>query len=55
MRYNRKTTIIEDGTLWALARQNGTEFVNFLESFSAMKKGYSAGALEYQLIVARKP
>jgi tocopherol O-methyltransferase len=42
--------IIQDQTLWDTARQVGPAFVDFLVSFDAMKHGYEARALEYQMI-----
>lgn len=30
-------------------------FVHFLDPFATMKRGYEAKALEYQLIISRKP
>jgi tocopherol O-methyltransferase len=47
--------IIQDESLWVTARGLGADFVDFLASFTAMKNGYEAKALEYQLIVCRKP
>ena len=47
--------IIRDGALWDTAHNFGPEFVHFLDSFAAMKRGYEAEALEYQLIVCRRP
>ncbi len=47
--------IIQDEKLWQTARELGEDFVHFLDSFSAMKRGYEAGALEYQLVISRKP
>jgi tocopherol O-methyltransferase len=47
--------IIQDPNLWNAARELGEDFVHFLDSFAAMKRGYEAKALEYQLVIARKP
>jgi len=47
--------IIQDERLWVTARELGTDFVDFLSSFTAMKTGYEASALQYQLIICRKP
>jgi tocopherol O-methyltransferase len=47
--------IIEDKSLWQIAHEFGEDFVHFLDSFAAMKRGYEAKALEYQLIISRKP
>lgn len=37
------------------AHEPGEDFVHFLDSFAAMKRGYEARALEYQLVISRKP
>ena len=47
--------IIQDESLWQTARDIGADFVHFLDSFAAMKRGYEAKALEYQLIISHKP
>lgn len=47
--------IIQDRSLWQTAHELGEDFVHFLDSFAAMKRGYEAKALEYQLIISRKP
>ena len=46
--------LVEDKRFWKFALAHGWEFVEFLKSFEAMKKGYSSKALIYGLIVAEK-
>jgi cyclopropane fatty-acyl-phospholipid synthase-like methyltransferase len=46
--------LIKNPKIWRLARDSGTEFVRFLWSFNAMKKGFASGSFVYGMIVARK-
>jgi tocopherol O-methyltransferase len=46
--------IIKDKKFWLLALKHGWEFINFLRSFQAMKKGFASGNFVYGLIVAKK-
>lgn len=46
--------IIADASFWALAAKQGRNFVRYLNSFRAMRAGYSSGAFVYGLLVARK-
>ena len=46
--------IIKDKAFWRLALENGSEFINFLKAFRAMKNGFSSGNFVYGLIVATK-
>ena len=46
--------IIKDKSLWKLAVKNGSDFLNFLKSFNAMKKGFYSGSLRYKVIIAKK-
>jgi len=46
--------IIGDSTFWALAAKQGKHFVCYLNSFRAMRAGFSSGAFVYDLLVARK-
>ncbi len=46
--------IISNKALWKLALKNSKEFVNFIQSFQAMKNGFASGSFVYGLIVARK-
>lgn len=45
--------IIKKGTFWRVAAQNGTELLNFLRGFKAMRAGFASGNFTYGLIVAR--
>lgn len=47
--------VVKNKMFWKLALKNGAEFVSFLRSFSAMKKGFASGKFVYGLIVAKKP
>ncbi len=47
--------IIKDKTFWRLALEHGSEFVNFLKAFRAMKNGFLSGNFVYGLIIAKKP
>ncbi len=46
--------IIADASFWALAAKQGRNFVRYLNSFRAMRAGFSSGAFVYGLLVARK-
>jgi tocopherol O-methyltransferase len=46
--------IIADASFWALAAKLGRDFVRYLNSFRAMRAGFSSGAFVYGLLVARK-
>jgi len=46
--------IIGDATFWALAVKQGRDFVRYLNTFRAMRAGFSSGAFVYGLLVARK-
>lgn len=46
--------IIKDKALWALAAQNGLDFVRFLRAFKDMRAGYASGNFIYGMMVARK-
>jgi tocopherol O-methyltransferase len=48
-------SLITPKALWQLARAHGVEFLRFLRSFQAMKKGFASGSLVYGMLVARKP
>jgi len=45
--------LIKNRSLWQLAIDRGAEFVTFLRSFSAMRKGFASGSFVYGMIVAR--
>jgi len=46
--------IIADAAFWSLAAKQGMNFVRYLNSFRAMRAGFSSGAFVYGLLVARK-
>jgi len=46
--------IIKNPKLWSLAKDFGTNFIQFLNSFRAMKKGYQTGCLRYVVMVLEK-
>jgi tocopherol O-methyltransferase len=46
--------IIADAAFWSLAAKQGRNFVRYLNSFRAMRAGFSSGAFVYGLLVARK-
>jgi tocopherol O-methyltransferase len=46
--------IIKKKSFWMLAAQHGTEFVDHLRSFRAMKAGFASCNFVYGLLVARK-
>lgn len=46
--------IIADASFWSLAAKQGRNFVRYLNSFRAMRAGFSSGAFVYGLLVARK-
>ena len=46
--------IIADPSFWALAAKQGKNFLRYLNSFRAMRAGFSSGAFVYGLMVARK-
>jgi cyclopropane fatty-acyl-phospholipid synthase-like methyltransferase len=45
--------LIANPTLWQLARSAGVEFIRFLSSFNAMRKGFASGCFRYAMLVAR--
>jgi hypothetical protein len=46
--------IIKDKTLWALAVQNGPDFVRFLRAFKDMRAAFASGNFVYGLMVAKR-
>ncbi len=46
--------IIKKKSFWGLAAKNGSEFVDFLKAFRAMRAGFASGNFIYGLIVAKK-
>jgi tocopherol O-methyltransferase len=47
--------LIVNRSLWRLAHERGVEFVRFLKSFKAMRRGFKVGALRYAAMVIEKP
>jgi len=47
--------IITEKSFWGLAAKYGTDFIQYLKGFQAMREGFSSGAFVYGLLVARKP
>lgn len=46
--------LIKNRALWRLASEQGVEFIRFLRSFSAMRKGFASGCFVYGMLVARR-
>lgn len=46
--------ILKNKGLWKLAAENGSEFVDFLQAFRAMRAGFVSGNFVYGLIIAKK-
>lgn len=46
--------IIKDPALWKLALTNSKEILNFLNSFRAMRAGFTSGNFIYGLIIAKR-
>ena len=46
--------IIKNKSLWRIAAEFGSEFIDFLQAFRAMRAGFKSGDFVYGLIVARK-
>jgi tocopherol O-methyltransferase len=46
--------IIKNRALWKLAASHGSEFLDFLTAFKAMRAGFASGSFVYGLMVARK-
>lgn len=47
--------IAKDRVLWQLAAQRSKEFIAFLKSFRAMRRGFRTGTFQYAAIVIEKP
>jgi tocopherol O-methyltransferase len=45
--------LIKNRALWRLASEQGVEFIRFLRSFGAMRKGFASGCFVYGMLVAR--
>ena len=48
------SNVIKNPALWRFASSQGAEFVRFLRSFNAMRKGFATRSFVYGMIVARK-
>jgi len=46
--------VLKNRALWRVAAENGSEFVDFLRAFRAMRAGFASGNFIYGLIVARR-
>jgi tocopherol O-methyltransferase len=46
--------LIANRALWRLASNNGVEFIRFLRSFYAMRRGFASGCFLYGMLVARR-
>jgi tocopherol O-methyltransferase len=53
--WNIALSLITPKAIWQLARAHGADFLRFLRSFQAMKKGFASGSFVYGMLVARKP
>jgi tocopherol O-methyltransferase len=47
--------LIKNRALWQLASDKGVEFIRFLRSFRAMRKGFASGCFVYGMLIARRP
>ena len=45
---------IKNRALWSLAREHSKEFIEFLQSFKAMRHGFKSGAFRYPAMVLEK-
>ena len=45
--------LIRKRALWRLASEQGVEFIRFLRSFSAMRKGFASGSFVYGMLIAK--
>lgn len=45
--------LIANRALWQLAGSAGVEFIRFLRSFNAMRRGFASGCFQYAMLVAR--
>ncbi len=45
---------IKNKALWSLAREHSKEFIEFLQSFKAMRNGFKSGAFRYPAMVLEK-
>jgi hypothetical protein len=47
--------MMKDKAVWQLATRHGHEFIAFLKSFKAMRRGFKSGHFRYALMVSEKP
>ena len=47
--------LIKNRALWQLAGNKGVEFIRFLRSFGAMRKGFASGTFVYGMLIAHCP
>jgi tocopherol O-methyltransferase len=48
-------SLIKNRALWQLAGDKGVEFIRFLRSFGAMRRGFASGCFVYGMLIARSP
>lgn len=46
-------SLVANRALWQLAGKAGAEFIRFLQSFQAMRRGFASGCFRYGMLVAR--
>ncbi|HEV1994061.1 MAG TPA: class I SAM-dependent methyltransferase [Candidatus Acidoferrum sp.] len=46
--------MLKNKALWRLAAENGSEFVDFLLAFRAMRAGFASGNFVYGLVIAKR-
>ena len=47
-------SLVQSPSLWALALSQGRDFISFLQSFRAMRRGYADGTFRYAVMVFQK-
>jgi tocopherol O-methyltransferase len=47
--------LIKNRELWQLASRQGVEFIRFLRSFGAMRRGFASGCFVHAMLIARRP
>jgi hypothetical protein len=47
--------LIKNRALWQLAGNKGVEFIRFLRSFGAMRRGFASGCFVHAMLIARRP
>ena len=45
--------LVSNRALWRLASDTGIEFIRFLRSFNAMRRGFASGCFVYGMLIAR--